>query len=147
MSGRRKGGVFRDRGQERSGLVWASLGAPPHDVPPFPEVGDPAFRLFHAGPYPFGANAFRSVENFIDPTHFPFVHSGFNGVMAAPDPINDYEVFTGPDGLRTSAVRVFQPYGDHRALPGTPDYHYPVLRPPPAYFQKFFRIVCPEKAH
>ncbi|HEX9462296.1 MAG TPA: aromatic ring-hydroxylating dioxygenase subunit alpha [Alphaproteobacteria bacterium] len=142
-----KARAFPHRVQERYGLVWASLGEPPHDVPPFPEVGTPEFRLFHAGPYHFGANAFRSVENFIDPTHFPFVHSGFNGVMAAPDPINDYEVFTGPDGLRTSAVRVFQPYGDHRALPVNADYHYRVLRPTTAYFQKFVRIVDPEKAH
>jgi phenylpropionate dioxygenase-like ring-hydroxylating dioxygenase large terminal subunit len=142
-----KARAFAHRCEERYGLIWASLGEPPHKVPPFPEVGEPEFRLFHAGPYHFDANVFRSVENFIDPTHFPFVHSGYNGVMSAPDPINDYEVFTGPDGLRTSAVYVFQPYGDHRALPVNAEYHYRVLRPTTAYFQKYVTIVDPEKKH
>ena len=142
-----KARAFAHRAEERYGLIWASLGEPPHKVPPFPEVGEPEFRLFHAGPYHFDANVFRSVENFIDPTHFPFVHSGYNGVMSAPDPINDYEVFTGPDGLRTSAVHVFQPYGDHRAIPVNAEYHYRVLRPTTAYFQKYVTIVDADKAH
>ena len=83
------------------------------------------FRVFHAGPYPFGANAFRSVENFIDATHFPFVHAGLNGVMASPDRINDYKVTKAADGLATTGIRVHQPYGDHRQVPVDAEYSLP----------------------
>lgn len=131
---------------ERYGLIWASLGEPQHDVPAFPEVGRPEFRLFHAGPYPF-ANVFRSIENFIDQAHFPFVHPGVNG-EATPTRIDDYEVFDGPpaEGPRTGPLRVFQPYGDHRSIPVHAEYHYRVLRPATAYFQKHVRIADPAQA-
>ena len=141
-----KARAFAHRCVERYGFVWASLGDPPRDVPPFPEYGNKDFRVFHAGPYPF-ANAFRSVENFVDATHFPFVHAGLNGVMQTPDRINDYEVSAGPEGLRTTGIRVYQPYGDHREVPVNSEYHYRCLRPTTAYFQKFVRIADPAKAH
>lgn len=131
---------------ERYGLIWASLGDPGHDVPAFPEWGNEQFRGFHAGPYQF-ANAFRSVENFLDATHFPFVHSGFNGVMDTPDQINDYQVSKGPDGLATTGVRVFQPFGDHRQIPVNAEYFYRALRPTTAYFNKHLRIADPAQTH
>lgn len=53
------------RAIERYGMIWASLGNPPHDVPRFPEWDDGGFRKFHAGPYEYQANGFRSVENFL----------------------------------------------------------------------------------
>ena len=139
--------AFSHRCEERYGLIWGSLGNPEHDVPPFPEWGRQGFRGFHAGPYPFGANAFRSVENFVDATHFPFVHSGFNGEMANPDIINDYKVTKSPDGLFTTGIRVFQPYGDHRELPVNAEYRYRVLRPTTAAFDKHVRISDPARAH
>jgi phenylpropionate dioxygenase-like ring-hydroxylating dioxygenase large terminal subunit len=131
----------------RYGFIWGSLGNRAHDIPAFPQWGKQAFRTFHAGPYPFGANAFRSVENFIDATHFPFVHSGFNGVMSTPEAINDYKVTKGPDGLATTGVRVFQPYGDHRQIPVHAEYFYRALRPATAYFDKRVRIADPAQAH
>jgi phenylpropionate dioxygenase-like ring-hydroxylating dioxygenase large terminal subunit len=142
-----KARAFAHRCEERYGFVWASLGNPPHDIPPFPEAGDPTFRVFNAGPYPFGANAFRSVENFIDATHFPFVHAGLNGVMAKPDRLDDYTVTKGADGLSTSAIRVFQPYGDHREIPVNAEYRYRCLRPTTAYFSKAVRIADAAKRH
>ena len=142
-----KARAFPHRCEERYGMVWASLGNPPHDIPPFPEAGDPTFRVFNAGPYPFGANAFRSVENFIDATHFPFVHAGLNGVMAKPDRLDDYTVTKGADGLSTSGINVFQPYGDHREIPVNAEYRYRCLRPTTAYFSKAVRITDPAKAH
>jgi phenylpropionate dioxygenase-like ring-hydroxylating dioxygenase large terminal subunit len=142
-----KARAFPHRCEERYGFIWGSLGNPAHDIPPFPQWGKQAFRTFHAGPYPFGANAFRSVENFIDATHFPFVHSGFNGVMSNPEAINDYKVTKGPDGLATTGVRVFQPYGDHRQIPVHAEYFYRALRPATAYFDKHVRIADPAQAH
>jgi phenylpropionate dioxygenase-like ring-hydroxylating dioxygenase large terminal subunit len=142
-----KARAFPHRAEERYGLIWGSLGNPPHDVPPFPEWGKDGFRTFHAGPYWFGANAFRSVENFIDATHFPFVHGGINGDMTNPDQINDYKVIKTADGLATTGVRVFQPYGDHRQLPVHSEYHYRALRPTTAYFDKHVKIADPAQAH
>jgi phenylpropionate dioxygenase-like ring-hydroxylating dioxygenase large terminal subunit len=97
-----KARAFAHRVEERYGFIWGSLGDPRHDIPPFPEWDSKEFRIFHAGPYPFGANAFRSVENFLDATHFPFVHAGLNGVMDTPDQINDYKVTKGPQGAYRS---------------------------------------------
>jgi phenylpropionate dioxygenase-like ring-hydroxylating dioxygenase large terminal subunit len=142
-----KARAFPHRCEERYGFIWASLGDPPHDVPPFPEANDSSFRIFNAGPYAFGANAFRSVENFVDATHFPFVHSGFNGVMTQPERLNDYTVTKGPEGLSTSGIRVFQPYGDPRQVPVDAEYRYKCLRPTTAYFSKAVRITDPAQAH
>jgi phenylpropionate dioxygenase-like ring-hydroxylating dioxygenase large terminal subunit len=135
------------RFEERYGFIWSSLGNPAHVVPTFPEWGHTSFRIFYAGPYSFGANAFRSVENFIDATHFPFVHAGLNGVMSTPDKINDYQVTAGPEGLATSGVRVYQPYGDPRQVPINAEYHYRVFRPTTAYFSKFVKIADQAQAH
>lgn len=139
--------AFVHRAVERYGFVWASLGQPSHDVPPFPEWDDKTFRAFHAGPYPFRANGFRAVENFVDATHFPFVHAGLNGVMAKPDRVEDYDVFEEHEGLRTSEIRVFQPYGDHREVPVNAGYSYRCLRPLVAYFSKRVLIADPRQAH
>jgi phenylpropionate dioxygenase-like ring-hydroxylating dioxygenase large terminal subunit len=142
-----KARAFAQRVEERYGFIWGSLGEPAHEVPVFPEWEREGFRVFHAGPYPFGANAFRSVENFIDATHFPFVHAGLNGVMANPDRINDYKVTKGSDGLATTGIRVHQPYGDHRQVPVDAEYRYRVLRPTTAYFDKHVRIADPANAN
>jgi phenylpropionate dioxygenase-like ring-hydroxylating dioxygenase large terminal subunit len=132
---------------ERYGMVWTSLGQPAHDVPVFPEWDDPAFRKFNTGPYPYDANGYRAVENFIDATHFPFVHAGLNGVEDAPDKVEDYKVFEDETGLSTSPIRVFQPYGDHRKVPVHASYVYRCFRPLVAYFSKSVTIADPERAH
>jgi len=133
---------------ERFGMIWATLGSPEHDVPVFPEWGDDHFRVFHAGPYFFDANGFRSVENFIDATHFPFVHAGLNGVQDHPDKIESYEVTQEADGsLKTSEIVVFQPYGDHRQVPVEAGYTYRCFRPLVAYFSKRVQIKDPNSKH
>lgn len=142
-----KARAFPHRVEERYGMIWGSLGEPQHDIPAFPQWSDKEFRCFHAGPYFFGANAFRSVENFIDATHFPFVHAGLNGVMAAPDKLNDYKVTKSEEGLSTTGISVYQPYGDHRQVPVNSTYHYKALRPTTAYFNKHVKIADPTQAH
>jgi phenylpropionate dioxygenase-like ring-hydroxylating dioxygenase large terminal subunit len=141
-----KARAFPHRAEERYGFIWASLGDPPHDIPCFQEWGDAEFRILHAGPYPFAANAFRSVENFIDATHFPFVHAGLNGVMSQPDKLNDYKVTKDSEGLATTGIRAYQPYGDHRQVPVNAEYHYRCLRPTTAYFRKHVKIADPALA-
>lgn len=128
--------AFVHHAQERYGYVWVSMGKPAGDVPPFPVWEDPAFRKVQAGPYRYEANALRAVENFLDASHFPFVHAYLNGDPDRPDEIEDYEVMLTDEGLVSSEISVFQPYGDHRGIPVTARYRYSCFLPTTAYFNK-----------
>ncbi|WP_454915606.1 aromatic ring-hydroxylating dioxygenase subunit alpha [Xanthobacter sediminis] len=131
---------------EKYGFVWVCIGTPANDVPAFPEWDDPAYKTVVCGPYEF-RSGYRALENFIDPTHFPFVHAGVNGLREAPDPIAPYEVSEDEDGLSSSEIQVTQPYGDPREVPVTAYYAYKCLRPLVAYFKKRVVISDPARAH
>jgi phenylpropionate dioxygenase-like ring-hydroxylating dioxygenase large terminal subunit len=130
---------------ERYGFVWVCIGTPENGVPEFPEWSDDRYKKVLCGPYKF-RSAYRAVENFIDPTHFPFVHAGVNGILDQPDPILPYDVDEGSAGLSTSEIRVTQPYGDPRNIPVIAYYGYRCLRPLVAYFKKRVVIRDPEHA-
>lgn len=138
--------AFPVRACEQDGLVWASLGSPAHEPPGFPERDMPGFRQFFAGPYVYRASGFRSVENFLDATHFPFVHAGLNGVASNPDVIADYEVRRTETGVHSSEISVFQPFGDFRGVPVQAGYSYSAFRPLVAYFSKRVTIMDPARA-
>jgi phenylpropionate dioxygenase-like ring-hydroxylating dioxygenase large terminal subunit len=89
-----------------------------------------------AGPYNYHGNPFRTVENFLDAAHFPFVHANINGDPDNPEPIGDYEVFADENGVRTGPIPRYQPLGDHRGIPITAYYQYSCPRPLSAYFAK-----------
>ncbi len=69
------------RTAERFGLVWLALDEPVEDIPPFPndEWDDPGYRTFVSHHYVWNTSAGRSVENFMDLSHFPYVHEGILG--------------------------------------------------------------------
>jgi phenylpropionate dioxygenase-like ring-hydroxylating dioxygenase large terminal subunit len=118
------------------GFIWTCLGQPANDIPVFPEWNDDRFLKVHGGPYNYGANGFRAIENFIDASHFPFVHAGLNGVKSKPDKLDHYTVDEIETGLKTSEIRVFQPVGDARGIPVMAFYTYHAFRPLVAYFSK-----------
>lgn len=122
--------------KERYGLVWVCLGDPECSPPNLPEWDDPEFRNVHSGPYHFNASPMRAMENFLDASHFPFVHDGVLGDHKQPDPIEPYEVFLSEEGLSTSEICVNQPYGDHRGQEVRVGYTYRCPRPFTAYFSK-----------
>jgi len=130
---------------EKYGFVWVCLNTPEYDLPEFPEWSDQSYKKVLCGPYRF-RSGYRAVENFIDPTHFPFVHAGVNGILETPDPISPYEVVEGPNGLSSSEIRVTQPYGDPRNIPVIAYYAYKCLRPLVAYFKKRVEIADPSRA-
>jgi phenylpropionate dioxygenase-like ring-hydroxylating dioxygenase large terminal subunit len=132
----KKAHAFVHRVEEKYDWIWVSLGNPDHDVPPFFQWDDPGFRKFQAGPYYYRANGFRTIENFVDASHFPYVHAGLNGVPANPDVIKPYKVHRGEHGLYTDEIDVFQPFGDHRGRPVNSGYTYHCFRPLTAYFSK-----------
>ena len=130
-----KARVKRYHAQERYGLVWACLGEPANDVPPFPEWHDPNSGKAVCGPYPhIRAHGPRLIENFLDAAHFPFVHEGVLGDPNQPQ-IGDYEVRITAQGVESDPVEVFQPnpYGDKA---GKVTYTYHAYRPLTAHFTK-----------
>lgn len=141
----KKARAVAHRTLEKYELLWVCLGAPDRDPPDFPEWSDAKYKKVLCGPYKF-RSGYRAVENFVDPTHFPFVHAGVNGIIDQPDPIAPYEVHESPAGLSTSEIRVTQPFGDPRNIPVIAYYAYQCLRPLVAYFKKRVIIMDPARA-
>jgi phenylpropionate dioxygenase-like ring-hydroxylating dioxygenase large terminal subunit len=115
--------------------VWACLGQPERDVPSFPEWDDASFRKVHCGPYHYKASGPRAIENFLDVTHFPFVHNGLLGDPNYPE-VNDYQVEITPEGVIARDITVWQPDPDGSGQGAHVTYTYKVLRPLTAYFVK-----------
>jgi len=65
--------------EERYGLVWISPGEPSGDIPAIEQDADPAFRRFNTGVDTWAVSAPRMVDNFLDISHFPWVHTGTFG--------------------------------------------------------------------
>ncbi len=121
--------------QVRYEWVWVTLGTPTHDIPAFPAWEDDGFRKVHCGPYAFKASGPRAIENFLDVTHFPFVHAGYLGDPAHAS-INDYEVQISPEGVVAKDITVWQPDPDGSGVGAYVTYTYEVLRPLTARFVK-----------
>ncbi|HEY7019650.1 MAG TPA: aromatic ring-hydroxylating dioxygenase subunit alpha [Ktedonobacterales bacterium] len=115
--------------------VWVCLGQPERDVPSFPEWDDASFRKVHCGPYSYKASGPRAIENFLDVTHFPFVHAGLLGDPNYPE-VNDYQVEITPEGVTARDITVWQPDPDGSGQGAHVTYTYKVLRPLTAYFVK-----------
>jgi phenylpropionate dioxygenase-like ring-hydroxylating dioxygenase large terminal subunit len=65
--------------RERYGLVWVCPGMPPGDIAIVPHDDDPAFRRINTGIELWRTSATRMVDNFLDRSHFPWVHAGTFG--------------------------------------------------------------------
>jgi len=131
--------------QEKYGFLWVCLGTPAQEIPEFPEWDNPDYKKVVCGPYKF-KSGYRAIENFTDPTHFPFVHAGVNGILADPDTILPYDVTEDENGLATTEVRVTQPYGDPRNVPVIAYYAYKIMRPFVSYFKKRVVIADPSQS-
>ena len=62
--------------QERYGLVWVCLGEPAGDIPTMRWEDDPAFRRINPPVEVWHTSTPRMTDNFLDITHFPYVHGG-----------------------------------------------------------------------
>jgi phenylpropionate dioxygenase-like ring-hydroxylating dioxygenase large terminal subunit len=121
--------------QERYGLVWVCLGDPSKDIASFPEWDDASFTKIPAGPYLYRANGPRVVENFLDVTHFPFVHMGFLGDPSQAE-IGEYEADISEEGVVTGEIPVWQPDPDGTGRAAKVTYRFHVPRPLTATFVK-----------
>lgn len=80
-----KAHLRRYRSEVRHNLVWVLLDEEPlAGLPDWPEASDPAYRFYHADPVPIATSAGRLLENFLDVSHFPFVHTGTFGNTGMP---------------------------------------------------------------
>ncbi len=71
---------------ESAGIVWVCLDPEPRfPAPDFPEFDDPAFRLQQGPAYDWDTSAPRRLENFVDFSHFAFVHDGSIGSRSRPE--------------------------------------------------------------
>ncbi|MDY6938429.1 MAG: aromatic ring-hydroxylating dioxygenase subunit alpha [Cyanobacteriota bacterium] len=124
--------------RERYGLFWVNLSqdaAATAEIPPFREWDDPSYRKFLCGPYSYRASGLLAIENFLDISHFPFIHDGFLGDRHRPE-IGEYQVTTDEEGIALNNVRVWQPNPDGTGSGGYVTYHYRVWRPLTTSFVK-----------
>ncbi|MGH1489568.1 MAG: Rieske 2Fe-2S domain-containing protein [Acidimicrobiales bacterium] len=70
---------------DKYGLIWVCPGEPTTEIPTIAQDDDPAFRRLNTGVEPWAASAPRMVDNFMDFSHFPWVHTGTFG--AGQDPM------------------------------------------------------------
>jgi phenylpropionate dioxygenase-like ring-hydroxylating dioxygenase large terminal subunit len=76
--------LSRVRVVERYGLVWVCLDEPAGDLPAIRHEDDPAFRRINSGIQVWHTATTRMVDNFLDISHFPWVHTGTFGDGGSP---------------------------------------------------------------
>jgi len=65
---------------ERYGLLWLCPGEPAAGIPEIPQDTDPAFRRINTPVDPWRVSATRMTDNFLDISHFPWVHRATFGI-------------------------------------------------------------------
>jgi phenylpropionate dioxygenase-like ring-hydroxylating dioxygenase large terminal subunit len=65
---------------ERYGLVWLCTGEPTTGIPDIGEDDDPAFRRINSPVEIWRTSSTRLADNFMDFSHFPWVHTGTFGL-------------------------------------------------------------------
>lgn len=87
---------------ESGGLLWVCLADEPRfPLPDFPQYADETYRTVRIPTYDWRSSAARRVENFVDFSHFPFVHEGILGTPERPE-IPDHDVVRDGSTLRFS---------------------------------------------
>jgi len=130
--------------QERHGLIWVRLERPdltqiPASLvqpPGFEPWLDPLWRQLSCGPYDVQTSAPRLVENFLDLSHFGFVHEGWLGARTHAQ-VDTGKVDEGADGVHAHQCKAWQPRGYAGAEEGGwVTYRYDVPHPFAAILRK-----------
>jgi phenylpropionate dioxygenase-like ring-hydroxylating dioxygenase large terminal subunit len=129
---------------ERHGLVWVRLAAagraplPPalSEPPVFEPWSDPLWRPVLCGPYEVQTSAPRLVENFLDLSHFGFVHEGWLGERSHAQ-VDTGRVEEDAAGVHARDCKAWQPQGYAGAEEGGwVAYRYEVPHPFAAILRK-----------
>ena len=76
---------------EHHGLIWVALEDPVFQLPEFPEADQERFRIVKAPAYDWETSSHRRIENYVDVSHFAWVHDGVLGDHNRPE-VNEYAV-------------------------------------------------------
>ena len=121
---------------EAYGLLWIQMLPGQYAVPQFAAEQDQRLRKVNCGPYTVDACAPRIVENFLDLSHFAFVHEGWLGTreaMAVPH----YDVTPTPTGVLATGCKAVQPRSSvHATSNAMVEYTYEVVSPYAAVLTK-----------
>ena len=129
--------------RERHGLVWVRLSAPDavwpaalSEPPEFSPWIDSAWRQLLCGPYEVDTSAPRLVENFLDLSHFGFVHEGWLGARSHAQ-VETGRVEEGAHALQANECKAWQPQAYAGAAEGAwVEYRYTVPHPFAAILRK-----------
>lgn len=124
--------------QEAYGLVWVRLaaGEPQVALPAFAAETDGHLRKLNCGPYEVAASAPRIIENFLDMSHFGFVHEGWLGSRDATA-MAAYAVEATPTGVLATGCKAVQPQSNlHSTSAAEVEYTYEVTAPYAAVLAK-----------
>lgn len=91
--------VERYHCQERYGLVFVCLGEPCRPIYDVPEFTQEDFATHILGPVPWRISAARSLENFMDEAHLPWVHGGLLGSRENLPPLTLRDIKELEDGF------------------------------------------------
>ena len=112
--------------QEAYGLIWVRLEASHSLLPGVAAETDEHLRKVNCGPYDVAASAPRIIENFLDMSHFGFVHEGWLGSRDATA-IATYKVESTSTGVLATGCKAVQPQSNlHSTQPAEVEYTYEV---------------------
>ena len=128
--------------QEAYGLVWVRLqegeaeNANAAALPAFAAESDEHLRKVNCGPYDVAASAPRIIENFLDMSHFGFVHEGWLGSRDATA-MAAYKVESTATGVLATGCKAVQPQSNlHSTSAAEVEYTYEVTAPYTAVLTK-----------
>ncbi len=122
--------------QEAYGLVWVRLEASDSQLPVFAAETDEHLRKVNCGPYDVAASAPRIIENFLDMSHFGFVHEGWLGSRDATA-MATYKVEVTLTGVLATGCKAVQPQSNlHSTQAAEVEYTYEVTAPYTAVLTK-----------
>jgi phenylpropionate dioxygenase-like ring-hydroxylating dioxygenase large terminal subunit len=123
--------------------VWTTLGEPEGDVFDMPEFYEDGRRMVVCGIATVQTSPGRIIENFLDMSHFPFVHTDVLGAEPETE-VNNYKVNLRKDvnELWATECGFYQPKAMASATEGIEvDYQYRVANPFAAILYK----TCPDR--
>ena len=115
--------------QSAYGLLWVRLEPGQSDLPPFKQEADARLRKVNCGPYTVEASAPRIVENFLDMSHFGFVHTDWLGDREHVT-MPEYDVERDATGLLATRCMAWQPRSNLHSTGGSMvEYSYEIRSP------------------
>ena len=115
--------------QSAYGLLWVRLAPGQSDLPPFKQEEDVRLRKVNCGPYTVEASAPRIVENFLDMSHFGFVHTDWLGDREHVT-MPEYDVERDETGLLATRCMAWQPRSNLHSTGGSMvEYSYEIRSP------------------